>query len=98
MAFHLPHVGILGTNHCGKMRRKAFKRRELSQDILWHCDYAERIVARFANKIKSEYYGENISMSIEGIKLENFSALTKSDISSTTLSRQRHAVFNSLFI
>ena len=27
--FHLPHVRILGTNHCGEMRRTAFKRREL---------------------------------------------------------------------
>ena len=24
-AFHLPHVIILGTNHCGEMRRTAFK-------------------------------------------------------------------------
>ena len=24
-AFHLPHVRILGTNHCGEMQRKAFK-------------------------------------------------------------------------
>ena len=25
VAFHLPHVRILGTNHCGEMRRTAFK-------------------------------------------------------------------------
>ena len=25
LAFHLPHVHILGTNHCGEMRRIAFK-------------------------------------------------------------------------
>ena len=29
LAFHLPHVHILGTNHCGEMRRTAFKPREL---------------------------------------------------------------------
>ena len=34
-------------------------------------------------------------MSIEGIALENFSALQKDGINSTTPSRQRHAVFHS---
>ena len=34
-------------------------------------------------------------MSIEVIELENFSALSKADINSTTPSRQRHAVFHS---
>ena len=34
-------------------------------------------------------------MSIEVIALENFSALPKEDINSTTPSRQRHAVFHS---
>ena len=53
LAFHLPHVRILGTNHCGEMQRTAFKRRELFQDVLCHIDYAERVVARFANQIKS---------------------------------------------
>ena len=54
LAFHLPHVRILGTNHCGKMRRTAFKRRELFQDVLCRRDYAERVVASFANQIQSE--------------------------------------------
>ena len=52
LAFHLPHVGILGTNHCGEMRRTAFKRRELFQDILCCCDYAERVVASFSHRIQ----------------------------------------------
>ena len=34
LAFHLPHVSILSTNHCGEMQRTAFKRRELFQDVL----------------------------------------------------------------
>ena len=38
LAFHLPHVRILGTNHCGELRRTAFKRRELFQDVLYRCD------------------------------------------------------------
>ena len=34
-------------------------------------------------------------MSIEGIVLEHFSALSKADINSTTPSRQHHSVFHS---
>ena len=45
--FHLRHVHILGTNHCGEMRHTAFKRRELFQDVLCRRDYAERVVAIF---------------------------------------------------
>ena len=77
LAFHLPHVRILGTNHCGAMRRKAFKRREIFQDLLCSRDYAERLVASFAHQIQSEYYGGNRSVYIEGITLEYFSAFTK---------------------
>ena len=75
LAFHLPHVRILGTNHCGEMRRTALKRREFFQDVLCRRDYAERVVASFANQIQSEYYGGNIYVSIEVIALERFSAL-----------------------
>ena len=55
------------------MRRTAFKRRELFQDVLCRRDYAEMVVAIFSNQIQSEYYYENISVSIEGIALEHFS-------------------------
>ena len=95
LAFHLPHVRILGTNHCGEMRRTALKRRELFQDVLCRRDYAERVVAIFANQIKSEYYGGNRSVSIEGIALEHFSAVPHADINSSTILCQRHAVFQS---
>ena len=40
LALRLPHLRILGTNHCGEMRRTAFKRRELFQDVLCSRDYA----------------------------------------------------------
>ena len=76
------------------MQRTAFKRRELFQDVLCCRGYDERSVASFANKIQSEYYGRNRSVSIEGIVLEHFSASPKSDIKSSTISRQRHAVFH----
>ena len=84
MAFHLTHVRILGKNHCGEMRRTAFKRLELSQDVIYRRDYSERLVASFANQIQSEYYGVNISVSIEGIALDNFSSAPQEDINSTT--------------
>ena len=92
LVFHLPHVRILGTNHFVELRLTAFKRREFFQDALCRRDYAEMVVASFANKIQSEYYGGNRSVSIEGISLEHFSAAPQADISSSTLSRSRHAV------
>ena len=54
LAFHLPHVHILRTNHCGELRRTSFKQRELFQDVLCRRDHAGRVVARFANQIQSE--------------------------------------------
>ena len=39
LAFQLQHVRILGTNHFGEMRRTAFKRHELFQDVLCCRDY-----------------------------------------------------------
>ena len=77
------------------MRRTDFKRRELFQDVLCRRDYSERVVASFANQIKSEYYGGNRSVSIEGIALENFSAAPQADINSSSFTRPRHAVFHS---
>ena len=95
LAFHLPHVRILCTNHCGEIRRTTFKRRELFQCVLCRCDYAERAVSSFSNQIQSEYHSGNISVSIEGIALESFSAVPQTNLNLTTPSRQRHAVFHS---
>ena len=81
-------------NHYGEIRRTAFKRRELFQDVLCPRDYSERVVARFYNQIQSEYYGGNRSLSIEVIALEHFSAAPQEDINSTTPSHPRHAVFH----
>ena len=64
LAFRLPHVCILGTNHRSEMRRTDFKRREFFQDVLCRCDCAERVVANFDNQIQSEYYGGNRYASI----------------------------------
>ena len=54
LVFHLPHVLILGTNHCGNPRREAFKRRSANQDVLCCRDYAERVVASFSHQIHYE--------------------------------------------
>ena len=91
--FYLPHVRILGTNHCGELWRTAFKRRELFQGVLCCRDYDDRVAANFPNQIQSEYYGVNRYVSIEGIVLEKFSAVPKTYINSTTPSLQRNAVF-----
>ena len=93
--FHLPHVRILGINHCGAIKRTAFIKRELFQYFLCRRDYADRVVASFADKIKSEYYVGNRSVSIDGIALEHFSAVPQADINSSTISLQCHAVVRS---
>ena len=52
LAFHIPHVQILGTNHCGDSHRTAFKRRKSFQHVLCHSDYAERVVYSLPHKIQ----------------------------------------------
>ena len=98
LAFHLPHVRILRKNQCGELRRTAFKRHELFQDVLCRRDYSERVVASFANQIQSGYYGGNRYVSIEGIVLDFFCAAPQTDINSSTISRPRHAVFHSFYL
>ena len=52
-AFHVPHVQLLGTNHCGKSCRTAFKRRKSFQDVLCCRDYSERVGATFTHQTLS---------------------------------------------
>ena len=52
-----------------------FKHRKSFEYVLCCRGYSERVVTSFARQIQSEYYGGNISMSIEGIALEHFSEL-----------------------
>ena len=93
LSFHIPHIQILGTNHCGESLRTAFKHRKSFQDVLCRRDYSERVVASFSHQIQSKCYGGNLSVSIEGIALENFSALPQIEIKSSTRPCPRHAVF-----
>ena len=94
LAFYIPHVQILGTNNCGDSHQNAFKRRKSFQDVLCLRDYAERVVASFSHQIQSEYYGGNISVSIEGIALKHSSALTQTEIKSSKKKFPHHAVFH----
>ena len=98
LAFHLPLVHILGTNHCGNLQHTALKWRKLFQDVICCRDYYERRVARFYHQIQLEYYGGNRSVSIEGIVLEHFSALSNVYINSTTPPCQCHTVFHSFYL
>ena len=51
LAFHLPHVRILGTNHCGNTRCEALKRRIENQDMLCRRGYDDRVVASFEHQV-----------------------------------------------
>ena len=57
--------------------------------------YVVVIMPSFANQTQSEYYGGNRLVSIEGIALEHFISAPQADINSSTLTRPRHAVFQS---
>ena len=70
LAFHLPHLCIIGTNHCGNTYQEAFDRRSEFQDVLCCSDYSERVVSIFSQQIQYEYYGDNRSVSIKGIAWE----------------------------
>ena len=64
LAFQVPHVQTLGTNHFGSSRVTAFKCRKSFQYVLCLHDYAEHVAASFAHQIQSEYNGGNRSVSI----------------------------------
>ena len=53
LAFHLPHVHILGTHKCGNTCQEAFKFRSDFQDVLCRCGYAEHVVYSFEHQIQS---------------------------------------------
>ena len=73
LSYHLPHVKNIGTHQFGNTHREEFKCSSAFQYVLCCRDYAEHVVAIFSHQIKSEYYGSNRYVSIEGIYLEHFS-------------------------
>ena len=70
LAFHLPHVRILGTNQFGNTRCEALKRLRANQDVLCCHDYSEMVVPGFTHLMQSGYHGRKISVSIEVITLD----------------------------
>ena len=94
LAFHIKHIQILVTNNCGDSRRTAFKHREPFQYVLCRRDYSERVVASFTHHVKSEYYGGNRSVYIDGISLEHLCALPQTEIKSSTKSCPSHTMFH----
>ena len=89
LALNLPYIFILETNHCGKTCHKEFNRRTENQNVL--C--CQRVVASFANKIQSEYYVRNISVSIEGIELDHLGTTTQKESAATPQAHTRNDVF-----
>ena len=53
LAFRIPYVKILGTNHCVDSYRNAFKRCKSFQNMLCRRDYSERVVASFFHQMQS---------------------------------------------
>ena len=51
LAFHFPRVQILGKSYCGNSLQTMFKRRESFQDVLFHHDYPDGLVASFSHRI-----------------------------------------------
>ena len=97
LAFHIPRVRILGTNHCGNTRQKSFKCCSAKQDVLCRCDYYDTVVASFAQKIQYEYFASNRYVPIEVIVMEHFSAPTQTETAVTLQARTFHAIFHSFF-
>ena len=54
IAFHLPHVFILCTSHCGNTRFEVFKHRSAKQDMLCPRGYSERVLSILEHQIQSE--------------------------------------------
>ena len=93
LVLHFPHVRILITHNCRKELRGVFKNWGSLHDVLCQSDYAERVVSIFPHQIKSEYYGDNISVTIEVIALENFSDSQKPSSLLASINLSSHAVF-----
>ena len=52
LAFHVTHVQILDTIHCGDSRRTGFKRCESFKYLLCCSDYNKRVVASSDHQIQ----------------------------------------------
>ena len=87
-----PYVCILGTHHYGNTCLEAFKR--LSRCLLLSI-LCRTCISPFLFQIQSEYYDVNLSVSIERIVLEHFSAKYKGTSSLSLHSCKYRSAFNS---
>ena len=49
IVFHLPHVQIISTDHCGNTLCEAFKRLKAYQNVLCYHDCAYKVVSSLAH-------------------------------------------------
>ena len=68
LAFHFPHVIMLGKNYCGRMRKEAFEKALF--DIMERRDYAERLAGLFDMELQQSHFGTTCSLSMEGCSVE----------------------------
>eukprot|EP00957_Ditylum_brightwellii_P081621 6209078-Ditylum_brightwellii.AAC.1 len=77
LAYHLPHMQIVGTKHIGSARRDAMLRCNEKKDIKVWCDFADRFVAEFATEIQSKHFRGNQILSVEDLTLAYTEAMIK---------------------
>mmetsp|Transcript_48111 Transcript_48111/g.102792 ORF Transcript_48111/g.102792 Transcript_48111/m.102792 type:complete len:335 (-) Transcript_48111:136-1140(-) len=69
LAYHRPHVRILGKKQCGGARLKALKRKP---SVRTRRDYVEHLSAAFNLEAQHEHFGNGRSFSMEGSSVETF--------------------------
>jgi len=68
LAYHWPHVTMLGKRYCSRTRKEAFFNALV--DILTRRDYAERLKTAFNGEIQSTHFGNNRDLSMEGSSVQ----------------------------
>ena len=66
--YHIFLVSILSKNYCKKMRYEAFE--DNSHWLFSERDYAERLTKELDAEIQSDHFGDNQTLSIEGVTLQ----------------------------
>ena len=64
--YHQQHVALLGKHHAVRERKDACK--EVG-GVLTQRDYADALLASFTDEIQSTHFGENASVSMEGVTI-----------------------------
>jgi hypothetical protein len=69
LAYHHPHVTMLGKRFCGKLRMEALL--ENVTDVAMIRDYAEHLKAAFNGEIQTTHFGNNRDLSMEGCAIKH---------------------------